>query len=273
MPSSSTEARRPPIRIGCAGWSIPSVHAALFDDGESMLARYATRFDTVEINSCFYRPHRPRTYERWAATVPPAFRFSVKLPRSITHEARLVGGEELLARFLDETAALGPKLGGILVQLPPSLALEPRVADEFFERMRERVEVPIACEPRHRTWFAPEVDALWARYRIARVAADPARVPPAAQVAGQGDWDYWRWHGSPQIYYSAYDDARLQALAADLAAHARPGHEAWCILDNTASGHAIADAATLQALCGVTPTGPFPLQRPPSPPLQHALGF
>jgi uncharacterized protein YecE (DUF72 family) len=272
MASDSVEAGRPPIRIGCAGWSIPSVHAALFGEGESMLARYATRFDTVEINSCFYRPHRPQTYERWAATVPPEFRFSVKLPRSITHEARLVDGEDRLARFLGEIAGLGDKLGGILVQLPPSLALDVRIADDFFARMRSRVDVPIACEPRHRSWFVPDVDLLWVRYRIARVAADPARVPSAARIAGHGDWNYWRWHGSPKIYYSAYDDARLQSLAADLTVHARPGREAWCILDNTAEGHAIADAAKLQALCGVVPSGSFVPQRP-APPLQHAMRF
>jgi uncharacterized protein YecE (DUF72 family) len=272
MASAPFEVGGPPIRIGCAGWSIPSAHAALFDEGESMLARYATRFDTVEINSCFYRPHRVRTYERWAATVPPGFRFSAKLPRSITHEARLVGGEDLLARFLDEIAGLGAKLGGLLVQLPPSLALDARVAEAFFERLRSRVDMPVACEPRHRSWFEPGVDALWGRYRIARVAADPARVPPAAQVAGQGDWHYWRWHGSPRMYYSAYDDTRLHALAAELVAHARPGREAWCILDNTAEGHAIADAAKLQALCGVRPSGPSAPRRP-APPQQQMLRF
>jgi len=72
------------IRIGCAGWSIPSRHAPLFGDGDSHLARYATRFDVAEINSTFYRPHQPRTFERWAASVPASFRFSVKLPRAIT---------------------------------------------------------------------------------------------------------------------------------------------------------------------------------------------
>lgn len=272
MASDSLETGIPRIRIGCAGWSIPSRHAALFDDGGSMLARYATRFDTVEINSCFYRPHLVRTYERWAATVPPGFRFSVKLPRSITHEARLVGGHNLLARFTDEIAGLGVRLGGLLVQLPPSLALDIRIAEAFFEQLRARVDVPVACEPRHRSWFEPVADALWARYRIARVAADPARVPPAARAAGLGDWNYWRWHGSPRVYYSAYDDARLRSLAGDLMAHARPGREAWCILDNTAEGHAIADAAKLQSLCGVTPSGPFVPQRP-APPQQQALRF
>lgn len=263
---------RLPIRIGCAGWSIGSMHAGLFDDGDSMLARYATRFDTVEINSCFYRPHQPKTYERWAASVPADFRFSVKLPRSITHEARLVGGEDLLARFLGETAALGHKLGGILVQLPPSLPFDAAVADAFFERLRASTGAPLACEPRHRSWFDAAVAPLWARYDVTRVAADPARVPDAARAAGQGAWRYWRWHGSPRIYYSGYDDAALQALARELVARARSDREAWCILDNTAEGHAVTDAARLQALCGIEPAGRFVLQRAPAP-VQQALGF
>lgn len=276
--SDAARAAGLPVRIGCAGWSIASVHAHLFGDGESMLARYATRFDTVEINSCFYRPHRRQTYERWAATVPTRFRFSAKLPRAITHEARLVDGDDLLDRFLDEVGGLGDRLGGLLVQLPPSLAFDARVANGFFERLRARTDVPLACEPRHRSWFVPGVDALWARYDMTRVAADPARVPEARNVAGQGAWRYWRWHGSPKIYYSAYDGAALRALADDVLAHASAGREAWCILDNTAAGHAITDAAALQALCGVEPTGAFEASgmrppRAPPPPTQATLGF
>lgn len=260
------------IRIGCAGWSIASAHAGLFGDGDSMLARYATRFDTVEINSSFYRPHRPQTYERWAASVPGSFRFSAKVPRSITHDARLVDAQPLLERFIGEVAHLGAKLGGLLVQLPPSLAFDPTVADRFFEMLRERTAAPLACEPRHRSWFGPAVDALWARYDVARVAADPARVPEAGEVAGQAGWNYWRWHGSPRIYYSAYEDADLQALGEQLLAHAQAGREAWCILDNTAAGHATTDAAKLQAICGVSPGGAFVPQRAVSP-VPQALGF
>lgn len=256
------DAVTPHVRIGCAGWSIATAHAHLFGAGDSMLARYATRFDTVEINSCFYRHHQPKTYERWAATVPPDFRFSTKLPRAITHEARLVGAEDVLLRFVDEIAALGPKLGGVLVQLPPSLRFDPAVAEPFFTRLRDVIGVPVACEPRHATWFAPEVDRLWARYAVARVAADPARLPKAARVAGEGAWNYWRWHGSPQIYYSAYDDAVLEALAGDIRAHGKTGRAAWCILDNTALGHATTDAVKLQQLCGIAPRGEFqPVQQ------------
>jgi len=239
------------IRIGCAGWSLRSVQAALFGDGDSHLARYATRFDTVEINSSFYRPHKPQTYARWAEAVPRNFRFSVKLPKTITHQARLVDADAAIGRFADEIAGLCGKLGGVLVQLPPSLIHHSAIADAFFGVLRNRISSPLACEPRHPSWFTPDVDKLWRTHAVTRVAADPARFPEAAQVGGQGRWRYWRWHGSPRIYYSAYEDAMLQALAAELRMHAQAGQTAWCIFDNTALGHAATDAIRLQELCGV----------------------
>ena len=76
------------IRVGCAGWSIPREHADRFPEEGSHLARYAGRFPAVEINSSFYKPHRPATYARWAASVPADFRFSVKVPKLATHERR-----------------------------------------------------------------------------------------------------------------------------------------------------------------------------------------
>jgi uncharacterized protein YecE (DUF72 family) len=251
-PSKPPGARaRPAVRIGCAGWSIASRHAALFDQGESHLARYATRFDVVEINSSFHRPHRQQTYMRWAAAVPRPFRFSVKLPRAITHDARLQGVGDALTRFADEIAGLGAKLGGVLVQLPPSLEHDPRVADTFFSMLRRRIAAPVACEPRHASWFEPGVDLLWRRHGVARVAADPPKPPPASSPGGAGDWSYWRWHGSPRIYYSGYDDARLHALGMQLRQVARARRPAWCVFDNTAHGHAVTDALRLQALLGM----------------------
>lgn len=239
------------IYIGCAGWSVSSQHAALFGPGDSMLARYATRFDCVEINSCFYRPHQPKTYARWAASVPPHFRFSVKLPKAITHEARLRNCGDAMARFAGEVGELGERLGGVLVQLPPSLALDMHDAVELFAELREHFSVSLACEPRHRTWFEPEAGALWREFDIARVAADPARVPKAAVAGDEGAWTYTRWHGSPKIYYSEYGEERLRALAAGMLSMASPARPAWCILDNTALGHATTDAVRLQRLCGL----------------------
>ncbi|WP_372012641.1 DUF72 domain-containing protein [Pseudoxanthomonas sp. 10H] len=234
------------VRIGCAGWSIPRQHAHLFGPGESMLARYATRFDAVEINSSFYRPHQARTYERWAASVPRGFRFSVKVPKAASHERGLRATGPVLDRFLDESAGLGGRLGGYLLQLPPGLALEPRTASTFFRAFRRRSEAPLACEPRHASWFTAQADALLERHGVSRAAADPARVPGADRPASTARWRYWRWHGSPRIYYSEYSDEALQALAAAVRAAGRQG--AWIVFDNTAHGFAVADAARMQRL-------------------------
>ena len=132
---------RPSIRIGCAGWGIDRGRAHRFGDGPSTLARYATVFDCVEINSSFHRAHKPETYARWASAVPARFRFSVKLPKTVTHEMRLERTGDALARFAGEVAGLGAKLAGLLVQLPPSLAYDARVASTFFSMLRRRFEV------------------------------------------------------------------------------------------------------------------------------------
>src|SRR3954464_4905484 len=163
--------------IGTAGWSIPKEHAAPFPSIGSHLERYGAVFNAVEINSSFYRPHRRTTYERWAASVPADFRFAVKLPKAITHERRLEHSGDLLDPFVSEVGGLGPKLGPLLVQLPPSLSFQEGIADRFLRGLRERVRGGLVCEPRHRSWFTPEVEALLRELHIARVAADPALVP------------------------------------------------------------------------------------------------
>lgn len=240
----------PRTRVGCAGWSIPSAQARLFGAGDSMLARYATRFDAVEINSSFHRPHQRSTYARWADSVPADFRFSAKLPRTITHDLRLKGAGSLLDRFIDEVTGLGPKLGGLLVQLPPSLVFDARSASTFFAMLRRRWRGAIACEPRHASWFAPGAEALCGRHGIARVAADPA-IGDAAWIPGQaGHWRYWRWHGSPRMYYSDYGIDALRTLAREVNATPARRAERWIIFDNTAHGHAVANAASLQRLLG-----------------------
>ena len=138
------------LRIGCAGWSISSRHAAEFPGDGSHLARYAARLDLVEITTSFYRPHRVATYARWADSVPPDFRFSVKLPRTVTHERRLVGTEALLDAFIAEVSALGDRLGCLLVQLPPSLPYRPGELDRFLDALFERHRGgAVALEPRH----------------------------------------------------------------------------------------------------------------------------
>ncbi|AKC80779.1 hypothetical protein XB05_20170 [Xanthomonas arboricola] len=236
------------VRCGCAGWSIPAADRAAFGDGASVLQRYATRFDAVEINSSFHRPHRASTYARWADSVPEDFRFSVKLPRSISHDARLQGTGALLDAFLAQAGALGTRLGCLLLQLPPSAVFDAPVAARFFAMLRRRWDGGVVCEPRHASWFLPQAQALLARHRIARCAADPAPVPDAATPGATAGPHYWRWHGAARIYYSSYDDSALQTLADAVRNAAHPQAERWVIFDNTAAGLAVPNALQLQRL-------------------------
>ena len=235
-----------PVMVGTAAWSIPAQHADGFPAGGSHLERYSRRFSAVEINSSFYRPHRPSTYQRWASTVPAHFRFAVKVPREITHLRRLADVDEPLERFFAEAGALGEKLGPLLVQLPPGFAFGEQHVAAFLERLRGRTQGDVACEPRHRSWFTAEAGRLLAGFRIARVAADPAVVPAAAEPGGWPGLAYHRLHGSPRMYHSPYALGDLNVLGQRLSSSGA----AWCIFDNTAEGWAAHDALLLQHALG-----------------------
>jgi uncharacterized protein YecE (DUF72 family) len=238
----ATGSSRQRIRIGTAGWSLYKPPAGRFPDQGSHLERYAATFDAVEINSSFYRPHKPETYARWAASVPADFRFAVKLPKAISHERRLADCDDLVERFAGEVAGLGEKRGPILIQLPPKLGLDTDVAARFFDLARERLGGLMACEPRHAGWFTPEADALLVKHRVARVAADPAPVPGAGEPGGWAGFRYSRLHGSPRIYWSSYDAAAIKRQAA---AARSANTETWTIYDNTASGAALGNALAM----------------------------
>ncbi len=229
------------LLVGCAGWTIPREAAPAFPVEGSHLERYAAVFGTVEINSSFYRPHQRKTYERWADSVPAAFRFSVKLPRAITHDAKLVDIDAPLAQFAGEVGALGDKLGCVLVQLPPKLGFDVATASAFLSRLQDTFSCSIALEARNPGWFAQDATALLSERSVTRVIADPAKgqegphVPTTAEI-------YVRLHGSPRIYYSSYGAAYLAQLSRDMQVHGAAGRSVWVIFDNTASGAAVSDA-------------------------------
>jgi uncharacterized protein YecE (DUF72 family) len=231
--------------VGTAGWSIESKDRGHFPVEGSALERYSARFAGTEINSSFHRSHRASTWQRWAESVPASFRFSVKVPKTITHLRKLADCCELLDNFLEEVAALREKLAVLLVQLPPKLAFDERLAADFLGLLASRSVAQLACEPRHASWFEPDADSLLCDLRIARVAADPAIIPTAASPGGWRDFAYWRLHGSPAMYRSSYDDGRLD----DYARAIREGRASniWCMFDNTASSQATGDALSLMA--------------------------
>lgn len=237
------------IYLGTAGWTIPKTSVERFSTEGSHLLRYASRLPAVEVNSTFRQWHQPATFARWAATVPEGFRFALKVPQSITHEAGLAKCDEPLARFLHDTAALGGKRGPLLVQLPPSLGFSRPIAAGFFSLLRQAYAGPVVCEPRHPSWFTPAVEGMLVEHRIARAAADPPPVPAAGNPGGWRDLAYYRWHGSPRIYYSEYDASALQELSQRLIASAASA-ETWCIFDNTALGFATTNALEMARLLG-----------------------
>lgn len=228
-------------RIGTAGWAIPKSARERFPSEGTALERYSKVLSCTEINSTFYQSHRQSTYERWVKSVPADFAFSVKIPKAITHERKLLDCAQLLNTFLEETSALGEKRGVLLIQLPPKLGYREPSARDFFESLRSLYDDRVALEPRHPDWFTDEVSAWLKSMRIARVATDPSPIQGAAVPGGCTDWQYFRLHGSPRRYYSAYGGQAVGAIARSM----RNASESWCIFDNTASGAAAADALLL----------------------------
>jgi uncharacterized protein YecE (DUF72 family) len=235
---------KPTLRIGTAGWTIGRDVREQFPAEGSQLQRHSQRLSAVEINTSFYRPHKPATWQRWAEEVPEDFRFSVKTPQVITHDKRLAGCATEVKTFVKEVSHLGERLAVILIQLPPSLAWELRVAGRFFKLWRASTAVATVCEPRHASWFTPDADQMLVDYKIGRVAADPPPVPEAREPGGDPAVKYFRLHGSPRMYYSEYSDEFLKRLKKQLRAAAIES-ETWCIFDNTASGAAMRNALAL----------------------------
>ena len=238
------------IRIGTAGWTLPKQHAHHFPAEGSHLDRCAQVFNCVEINSSFHRPHLRKTWERWADTTPPNFKFAVKLPKTITHTAKLLNTGALLQTFLDQVHGLGSKLGPLLIQLPPKLAFDEAIAHEFLTTFRELHSSQAVLEPRHASWFTPTVDRLLRSFEISRVAADPPKG--SALAAKPGGWQslrYYRLHGAPRTYYSDYSNTFLKTFATQLRDETPIlTKETWIIFDNTALGHATANALHLAEL-------------------------
>ncbi|MCW5671951.1 MAG: DUF72 domain-containing protein [Hydrogenophaga sp.] len=242
----------PSLHIGTAGWGLPRAVADAFPGEGALLERYARVLGCTEVNTTFSRTHRAETFARWAAQTPGGFRFSVKLPKAFTHEDRLMTPRAEVAAFVASLAGLGEHLAVLLVQLPPSLALDVSAARSFFRSVRTAFSGAIVCEPRHASWFTGRAQRLLEDEHIGRVAADPPRHPGAGEPGGwlgehrdgQGAVVYHRWHGSPRVYWSAYDDDWLDAKARALMRWPA-ATDVWCIFDNTAKGAACDDALRL----------------------------
>ena len=206
------------------------------------LGYYAGRFDTVELNSAFYRLPSVAAYEGWRAQVSSRFRFAVKASRFLTHMKKLKDPEEPLDRFFSRARSLGPHLGPVLYQLPPGWKLD-RARLEYFLRSVPR-DVPQVIEFRDPTWYAPEVYALLERHRVSLCLHDmPGSATGRLRV---GPCVYVRFHGASGRYDGSYPDEHLANWADWLQQQARAGADVYAYFNNDVGGHAPRNALVLR---------------------------
>lgn len=223
--------------IGVAGWNIPSHFKNEFPEDGTHLERYARQFSAVEINTTFYKDHKPSTFEKWREVTPEDFKFSLKLNQRFSHDKAFNPNIDDLKKCLDGMKGLGEKFKVLLIQLPGSLEFSPEV-EKLLQTLHQTVEASLVIEPRNVSWLQDEALALFSRYNISKVHADPEKC----SQSHFGNLDYYRLHGSPIVYRSSYSMGFLRELEEKLTP------ESWCIFDNTTFGHGVENALALQKM-------------------------
>ena len=198
------------LYIGTSGYSYAAWKGKFYPErlpAKEMLAYFAERFPTVEINNTFYRMPTPSVMEAWAAQVPAAFRFAIKAPRRITHDRRLANVNEDVARFLDVTSTLTERRGPLLFQLPPNFRRDDDRLGDFLALLPANVRV--AFEFRHASWFDTGVYALLSKHRCALgvTEMDETAATPVVATAA---------FGYARLRRTEYSDAELTEWLARL---------------------------------------------------------
>ncbi len=179
------------VWVGTSGYNYPEWKGNFYPQdlaAAKMLPYYAARFDTVEINYTFYRTPNQQTLEGWNAATPERFRLTLKAPKRITHDARLKNCEDRVRYFLETAATLGPKLGALLFQLPPTLRKDLAVFDAFLALLPP--QTCAAFEFRHASWLDEEVFARLRARNLALCIADGEKVSAPVEVTA--DYAYFR---------------------------------------------------------------------------------
>jgi uncharacterized protein YecE (DUF72 family) len=240
------------LRLGTSGLVLPVPNKKAFPPAfraGSRLAYYSSLFNSIEINSSFYKVPMPVTFARWANEVPLDFRFTVKLWQGITHVKGLRFKPADVNRFLFAADQLGSKKGCLLIQLPPGL--QAGGAGQL-DRLLEQVCLAdpqrswkVAIEFRHRSWYNPELDALFDRYRATRVLHDmPGSM--VSEPLGHGNLVYIRWHGPAGDYRGGYHEPALELWAQKIRDWQLAKKEVYAYFNNTI-GDAIVNLNTLRA--------------------------
>lgn len=239
------------IHIGTSGWSYDHWHGVLYPHGlpaADRLAHYVQHYDTVEINSTFYRWPSAAVFRSWARRTPPTFRISLKAPRALTHAARLYAPEARLARIQANVSLFGDKRGVLLVQLPPNLDADyPRLA-YFLEQLPPWLQVTI--EFRHPSWHTEATFALLERYGVAYCVMSGAHLPCILRATAP--FVYVRLHGPDRqrLYAGSYPDTDLHWWAERVCEWERMGREVFVYFNNDGDGNAVRNAWTFRGMIG-----------------------
>jgi uncharacterized protein YecE (DUF72 family) len=242
--------------VGCSGWNYRDWRGPVYPEGlpqRRWFEHYATLFDTVELNTTFYRLPAATTVERWAEQAPAGFTFALKLGQFGSHRMKLRDAASWLPNHLDRVERLGPSLGPTLVQLPPRWRRNAERLDEFLSVAPRRLRW--AVEVREPSWLHDDVFEVLRRHGAALCIHDLLPDHPWIRTT---DWTYVRFHGPEaltQKYWGRYGPDRLATPADRLAAWLAEGGDAYAYFNNDHLGHAVEDARWLaRRLAGDEPT-------------------
>ncbi len=234
------------IHVGCSGWVYRHWKGDFYPADlpqKRWFDHYAQAFDTVEINASFYRVPLESTFDGWREKAPPGFRYAVKANRFMTHMKKLLDCDRPLAEFIGLARRLGPTLGPILYQLPPSLHKDLHRLESFIERLPEDLEHVV--EFRHASWYAEDALALLDRHGVGFVTHDLVGLVSPRWASGRTA--YVRFHGTGGKYWGRYSDDEIAEWADWLIAQKATGRSCWAYFNNDIHGHSILDGLALQA--------------------------
>lgn len=236
------------VALGTCGFSYDHWRNVFYPRGLAAGERlnfYAGRFNSVEIDSTFYRLPAPGTAARWRDETPPAFRFSVKGSRYITHYRRLMNAADALETFFAAVAGLGDKLSVVLWQIPPTTVQKPETVADFLKQVRTASPRGLkqAFEFRAGEDGDPRMLEVLREFGCVCVIADSDRAETEAGEAG-GDFAYVRLHGRRADHYN-YPPEQLEEWAKRLGDWGRRGIDSYIYFNNDTSGYAVQNARFL----------------------------
>jgi uncharacterized protein YecE (DUF72 family) len=245
------------LYIGTSGWHYPDWIGKFYPEnitGYNELKFHAQRFNTVENNSSFYRIAKDTTYKTWDRQTPNGYKFSIKVNKAITHDAKLELTEDVMTKLsyvIESTQSLGDKLGAILIQLPASFRYDLPKLDKFLFFLRTLIDdqtyrFDIAIEFRNKYWLHDETYAVLKKYNVALAAAQSSRYPLARIVTA--DIAYIRMHGPGKLFASLYSTNQLSEWADYIKQIANQVKRIYVYFNNDYFGYAIDNAKELMML-------------------------